>query len=112
MEITFSLFCINLLRRLETLTEDDHRKAEEFIRIMKPLYTSSLCVSADKSPTCSQIFPILKKLEAHFETQDEDTLFTTTLKGKIWGDLSTYYKVCTIVSTGEQFQKEKNHRHK
>nr|XP_046245767.1 uncharacterized protein LOC124059629 isoform X2 [Scatophagus argus]XP_046245768.1 uncharacterized protein LOC124059629 isoform X2 [Scatophagus argus]XP_046245769.1 uncharacterized protein LOC124059629 isoform X2 [Scatophagus argus] len=79
-------------RRLETLTDDDHRKAEEFVRVMKPVYTSSLCVSADKSPTCSQIFPILKKLEAHFEAQDDDTLFTTTLKGKIWGDLSTYYK--------------------
>ncbi|XP_045930909.1 uncharacterized protein LOC123986603 isoform X1 [Micropterus dolomieu] len=79
-------------KRLETLTDDDHRKAEEFIRIMKPLYTSSLCVSADKSPTCSQIFPILKKLEAHFETRDEDSLFTATLKEKVWGDLSTCYK--------------------
>ena len=58
------------------LSDTDLQKAEEFIRTMKPLYRSSLCVSADKSPTCSQIFPILKKLEAHFETQDEDSLFT------------------------------------
>ncbi|XP_028429117.1 uncharacterized protein LOC114552482 isoform X2 [Perca flavescens] len=79
-------------KRLETLSNDDHRKAEEFVRIMKPLYTSSLCVSADKSPTCSQIFPILKKLEAHFETQDEDSLFTATLKEKVWRELSTCYK--------------------
>lgn len=72
---------------------------------MKPLYTSSLCVSADKSPTCSQIFPILKKLEAHFETRDEDSLFTATLKEKVWGDLSTCYKVCVVLPTGEQIQK-------
>uniref|UniRef100_A0A8C4DY82 C2H2-type domain-containing protein n=1 Tax=Dicentrarchus labrax TaxID=13489 RepID=A0A8C4DY82_DICLA len=79
-------------RRLETPTDDDRQKAEEFVKIMKPLYTSALCVSADKSPTCSQIFPILKKLETHFETQTEDTLFTATLKGKVWADLSTCYK--------------------
>lgn len=81
------------------LTVDDHRKAQAFIRVMKPVYTSLLCVSADKSPTCSQIFPILKKLEAHFETHDEDTLFASTLKGKIWGVLSTYYKVIAVTDT-------------
>eukprot|EP00064_Thunnus_orientalis_P014416 superscaffoldBa00002495_g14460 len=80
-------------KRFETLSEADLQKAEEFIRTMKPLYRSSLCVSADKSPTCSQIFPILKKLEAHFETQNEDSLFIATLKEKVWGDLSTCYKV-------------------
>lgn len=96
------IICLNLLLRLETLSDDDHLKAEEFVRIMKPLYTSSLCVSADKSPTCSQIFPILKKLKAHFEAQDEDSLFTVTLKEKVWGDLSTCYKVDAILSTGEQ----------
>ncbi|XP_044058674.1 uncharacterized protein LOC122879066 [Siniperca chuatsi] len=79
-------------KRLETPSDDDHRKAQEFIRIMKPLHTSLLCVSADKSPTCSQIFPILKKLEAHLETQDDDSLFTAMLKEKVWGDLSTCYK--------------------
>ncbi|XP_078102004.1 uncharacterized protein LOC144515229 isoform X2 [Sander vitreus] len=79
-------------KSLETLSDDDHRKAEEFVRIMKPLYASSLCVSADESPTCSQIFPILIKLEAHFETQDEDSLFTATLKEKVWRELSTCYK--------------------
>ncbi|XP_070826810.1 uncharacterized protein [Chaetodon trifascialis] len=79
-------------KRLETLTDDDHQKAVEFVRLMKPLYTSALCVCADKSPTCSQIFPILKKLEAHFESQDEDPPFTATLKGKVWADLSTCYR--------------------
>ncbi|XP_042342939.1 uncharacterized protein LOC121943484 [Plectropomus leopardus] len=79
-------------KRLEMFSDDDHQKAEEFMRIMKPMYTSSLCVSADKSPTCSQIFPILKKLTAHFETQDDDSLFTVTLKEKAWSDLSTCYR--------------------
>lgn len=83
---------MNLPGSLE-ITDNDHQEAEEFIRILKPLYTSSLCVSAEKSPTCSQIFPILKKLEAHFEAQHEDPPFTNTLKGTIWGDLSTHYKV-------------------
>ncbi|XP_078023052.1 uncharacterized protein LOC117260069 isoform X2 [Epinephelus lanceolatus] len=80
------------VERLETLTDDDHQKAEELIRIMKPLYMSSLCVSADKSPTCSQIFPILKKMTANFETQDEDSLFTASLKEKARDDLSACYK--------------------
>ncbi|TNN01119.1 hypothetical protein fugu_010501 [Takifugu bimaculatus] len=79
-------------KRLEMLTENEYQEAGEFIRILKPLYTSSLCVSAEKSPNCSQIFPILKKLEAHLETQHEDTPFTNTLKRTIWGDLSTHYK--------------------
>lgn len=83
---------MNLPRSLE-INDNDHQEAEEFIRILKPLYTSSLCVSAEKSPTCSQIFPILKKLEAHYEAQHEDTLFTNTLKGTIWSALSTQYKV-------------------
>ncbi|XP_059186901.1 uncharacterized protein LOC131969739 isoform X2 [Centropristis striata] len=77
---------------LEMLSDDDQRKAEEFTRVMKPLYTSTLCVSADKSPSCSQIIPILKKLEAHFETRDDDSLFTATLKEKVWDDLSACYK--------------------
>lgn len=75
------------------ITDNDHQEAEEFIQILKPLYTSALCVSAEKSPTCSQIFPILKKLEAHFEGQHEDTPFANTLKETIWGDLSPHYKV-------------------
>ncbi|XP_053176913.1 uncharacterized protein LOC128360498 [Scomber japonicus] len=79
-------------KRLETLSGADLQEAEEFIRTMKPLYRSSLCVPADKSPICSQIFPILKELEAHFETQDEDSLFTATLKQKVWVDLSSCYK--------------------
>ncbi|XP_060903078.1 uncharacterized protein LOC132980771 [Labrus mixtus] len=79
-------------KRLETLSDDDYWKAEEFIRTMKPLYTSTLCVSADKNPSCSQIFPILKKLEAHFEPGDEDSLFTATLKEKVWADLSACYR--------------------
>lgn len=87
------------------LTDDDHQKAVEFIRLMKPLYTSAVCVSADKSPTCSQIFPILKKLEAHFESQEEDTLFAATLKGKVWGDLSTCYRVCSIHSQTSKLRK-------
>ncbi|CAJ1064953.1 zinc finger BED domain-containing protein 1-like [Xyrichtys novacula] len=59
---------------------------------MKSLYMSTLCVSADKSPSCSQIFPILKKLETHFKPRGEDSPFTTTLKETVWDELSTSYK--------------------
>ncbi|XP_061902651.1 E3 SUMO-protein ligase ZBED1-like [Entelurus aequoreus] len=52
------------------LTEEDFTKAEDFISLMKVLYTSTLCVSSEKSPTCGQILPILKKLEAHLANDE------------------------------------------
>lgn len=45
--------------RLARLTDEDFRKAEDFIKLMRVLYTSTLCVSTEKNPTCSQIIPIL-----------------------------------------------------
>ncbi|XP_061743027.1 uncharacterized protein LOC133542839 isoform X3 [Nerophis ophidion] len=60
---------------LARLTEEDFRKAEDFISLMKVLYTSTLCVSSEKSPTCGQILPILKKLEAHLAVKAGDTVF-------------------------------------
>ncbi|KAK0148013.1 Zinc finger BED domain-containing protein 1 [Merluccius polli] len=73
--------------RLERLTESDFEKAEEFMQCMKVLYTSTLCVSSDKTPTCSQILPILTKLEAHYSAADEDNPFVAAIKEKVWGDL-------------------------
>lgn len=52
--------------RLERVTDDDYRKAEEFVRVMKIVYTSTLYISAERSPTLGQILPILGKLQHHF----------------------------------------------
>ncbi|KAK0155324.1 Zinc finger BED domain-containing protein 1 [Merluccius polli] len=78
--------------RLERLTESDFEKAEEFMQCMKVLYTSTLCVSSDKTPTCSQILPILTKLEAHYSAADEDNPFVAAIKEKVWGDLEKRYQ--------------------
>lgn len=78
--------------KLERLTDEDFQKAEDFIKVMKLLYTSTLCVSSEKSPTCGQILPILTKLKAHFTVAEEDTLFTSALKAKVWEDLEKRYQ--------------------
>lgn len=78
--------------RLERLSDDDYRKAEQFIRVMKILCTSTICISAERSPTLGQILPILGKLQHHFTVTDEDSSFTQTIKDKIWGDLSKRYQ--------------------
>ncbi|KAG7272794.1 hypothetical protein CRUP_017848 [Coryphaenoides rupestris] len=51
------------LKRLQRLTDDDFRKAEEFVAVMRLLYTSTLAISREKSPTCGQILPILDNAE-------------------------------------------------
>ena len=68
---------------LERLTADDFQKAEEFVNTMRLLYTSTLCVSSERSPTCGQILPILNKLEVHFKVAEEDTAFTSAVKEKV-----------------------------
>ncbi|KAK7128468.1 hypothetical protein R3I94_016894 [Phoxinus phoxinus] len=78
--------------RLERVTDDDFRKAEEFVKVMKLLYTSTLCMSAERIPTLGQILPILGKLEHHFTVSAEDSTFTQCIKEKIWGDLSKRYQ--------------------
>ncbi|XP_073724429.1 uncharacterized protein [Misgurnus anguillicaudatus] len=82
--------------RLARLTEEDFRKAEDFINVMKMLYTSTLCVSSEKSPTCGQILPILKKLEAHLAVKEEDTDFVSNLKKQVWANLSKRYQTDEI----------------
>ncbi|KAG7280974.1 hypothetical protein CRUP_022985, partial [Coryphaenoides rupestris] len=77
---------------LERLTDDDFRKAEEFIAVMRLLYTSTLAISSEKSPTCGQILPILGKLEVHFKVAEKDTIFTTAVKEKVWEDLEKRYQ--------------------
>ncbi|XP_019899777.1 uncharacterized protein LOC105007079 isoform X1 [Esox lucius] len=83
--------------RLERLTESDFEKAEEFIKCIKVLYTSTLCVSSDKSPTCSQIIPILTKLEAHYSTSDDDNVFVAAIKEKDNHDIQNFLQEATLM---------------
>lgn len=78
--------------RLARLTDEDFRKAEDFINLMRVLYTSRLCVSTEKNPTCGQILPILKKLEMHFTLVEGDTVFVSNLKKQVWTNLSKRYQ--------------------
>ncbi|XP_061570466.1 uncharacterized protein LOC133424079 [Cololabis saira] len=78
--------------RLSKLTNEDYRKAEEFIELMEILYTSTLCASNEKSSTCGQVLPILQKLKNHFTVRDGDSLFVSCLKKTIWTDLSKRYQ--------------------
>ncbi len=75
------------------MSDEDIKKADEFIKLMRILYTSTLAVSSEKTPTCGQILPILKKLETHFTAADDDSVFTASIKAKIWSDLSSRYQV-------------------
>ncbi|KAI7802832.1 putative zinc finger BED domain-containing protein 1-like, partial [Triplophysa rosa] len=79
--------------KLEKVTEDDLSKAEEFVIVIRILYTSTLCVSSDRHATCGQILPIFEKLEDHFSIREEDSHFVATIKEKVWSDLSKCYQV-------------------
>jgi len=65
---------------------------------MKILYTSTLCMLSDKSPTCSQIIPILtkSKAQAHSSTSDDDNVFVAAIKEKVWGDVGKRDQVLSI----------------
>lgn len=78
------------------MSDEDFKKADEFIKLMRILYTSTLAVSSEKTLTCGQILTILKKLETHFTAADDDSVFTATIKAKIWSDLSGRYQVLII----------------
>ena len=78
--------------RLDRITDEDFTKAEEFIKVMKVLYTSTLCVSSEKTPTCGQILPMLMKLRAHFTVQEGDSSFVSDIKRKVFTDLSGRYQ--------------------
>ncbi|CAM4580989.1 unnamed protein product [Leuciscus chuanchicus] len=78
--------------RLERITDEDLKKAEEFTKLMSVMYTSTLCVSSDSTPTCGQVLPIHQKLEEHFQVQESDTLFVAGIKKKVWEDLSKRYQ--------------------
>lgn len=82
-----------VLNRLARVTDEDLKKAEDFVQLMRVMYTSTLCVSTEKSPTCSQILPILQKLRNHFTVHEGDTVFVSTLKTTVWSDLSQRYQV-------------------
>lgn len=82
--------------KLSRIGNEDLRKAEEFVLLMRMHYTSTLAVSSEKSPTCGQILPILQKLHKHYTIQADDSTFTRTIKENIWNDLSKRYQDADI----------------
>ncbi|XP_063748274.1 E3 SUMO-protein ligase ZBED1-like isoform X3 [Eleginops maclovinus] len=78
--------------RLDRIGNEDLRKAEEFVHLMRKHYTSTLTVSSDKSATCGEILPILQKLEQQYTVQEGDSAFTRSIKENIWKDLSKRYQ--------------------
>ncbi|XP_056120623.1 zinc finger BED domain-containing protein 4-like [Rhinichthys klamathensis goyatoka] len=78
--------------KLARMGNDDLRKAEEFVLLMRMHYTSTLAVSSEKSPTCGQILPILQKLRKHYTVQGDNSAFVRSVKENIWNDLSKRYQ--------------------
>ncbi|XP_077085820.1 E3 SUMO-protein ligase ZBED1-like [Siphateles boraxobius] len=76
----------------DRMGNEDLRKAEEFVLLMRMHYTSTLAVSSEKSPTCGQILPILQKLRKHYTVQADDSAFVRSVKENIWNDLSKRYQ--------------------
>lgn len=77
---------------------EDLRKAEAFVQLMRKHYTSTLAVSSDKSPTCGEILPILQKLEQQYTVQEGDSAFTRSIKENIWNDLSKRYQASSTAT--------------
>lgn len=75
---------------LQHLKDEGFQMAEEFNLLMKILYTSTPCVSCENNPI-NPIIHILYKLEEHFTVKDEDTMFVSAIKEKMWESLSILY---------------------
>ncbi|TDH16605.1 hypothetical protein EPR50_G00021740 [Perca flavescens] len=82
--------------KLARMGNEDLRKAEEFVLLMRMHYTSTLAVSSEKSPTCGQISPILQKLRKHYTVQADDSAFVRSVKENIWNNLSKRYQVQSL----------------
>lgn len=67
---------------------------------MKILYTSILCVSAEKSATAGQILPILGKLKDYFKVTEEDSSSPIAMEYVVYcliSDINIYiYIICNI----------------
>ncbi|RVE66573.1 hypothetical protein OJAV_G00108960 [Oryzias javanicus] len=87
------MLLLDVKTRLAKMGNDDLRKAEEFVLLMRKHYYSTLAVSSDKSPTCGEILPILQKLQQHYTTQEDDSPFIRSIKENIWKDLSKRYQL-------------------
>ena len=79
--------------RLERISGDDFRKAEEFVKLMKIMYQSTVCISSGNNATLGQIIPIIKKLQDHFRVTADDSFFSNAIKEKVWDHLSKRYQV-------------------
>lgn len=66
--------------RLARLTDEDFRRAEDFISLMKVLYMSTLCVSSEKTPHVDIYYPFSKSLKHIWPWKRETQCLYPTLK--------------------------------
>jgi len=77
--------------RLAPLTDEDFRKTEEFIQLMSVLFTSTLCVSTEKTaPHAARSSQFFRSWRSTVE--EGDTVFVCKLKQAVWGNLSKWYQ--------------------
>lgn len=97
-ELMFSKSCLaNKTMFIIFKTWEAFWSGGQFVKSMRILYTSIICISSEMSPSLSQILPILGKLQQHFTVTDEDSSFTQTIEERLWYDLSKRYQVCSII---------------
>ena len=71
----------------------DIKKAEDYIDLVKIMFTSTTAVSSETSPTIGQIVPTLQRIKKHFAVDDTDCGFRRDIKKTVWENLSTHYQV-------------------
>lgn len=83
--------------KVDKVSDEDLKKAEEFVETMKILYTCTLAISTNKLPTIGQVLPTWRKLESCFMVQDNDSAFKKMIKTAVWADMKTRYTAPEVV---------------
>lgn len=73
------------------LDEDVINSLEVYMELMKHMYNATLEISAEKSPTCGLVLPLLDKLIKEFTIKDEDAGSTEKIKKAVHDDLIKRY---------------------
>ncbi len=69
---------------LDDLSDANIQKAEDYITVMKEMYTATLSVSAKNKPTVTLVLPLHAKLLFHFTCSDNDSSFAKHLKNAVY----------------------------
>ena len=83
--------------RLDRISGNNFRKAEEFVKLMKIMYHLTVCISSKNYATQGQIIPIMKKLQYHFRVTANNSSFSKAIKEKVCSDLPKRYQVSIAI---------------